>query len=85
MNANVLRKDEMRRLRQSLGLTMAEAAKRAGFKSPQYWNNIENGRRPSVKAETLYAIAKVLGTTMESLLSLDEPTASTPRRKPHQK
>jgi transcriptional regulator with XRE-family HTH domain len=73
MNSLMLRTDEIRRLRKAKGWTMAEAARRAGLNSAQHWNNIEKGWIPHIGAETLYAVAKALGVSMESLLSPDSP------------
>ena len=59
--------ERMRELRDKLGLTQDEAAKRAGFASRQAWNNLENGRQePSLS--TLERIAKALGVKPKDLL-----------------
>lgn len=48
--------------------TMEELAKRAGFSSRQQWWNIENGRRPNLRADQLHRVARALGVTMDDLM-----------------
>lgn len=66
----VLDTDKMRELREKLGLSMEEAARRAGFASRQRWYEIEAGRgsRTNVKIETLNRIAAALGVKAKDLL-----------------
>ena len=78
----MLRTDEIRRRRERLGLTMAQAAERAGFKTAQHWNSIESGWRPNIQSSSLAAVAKALECLMDDLFSLDEPDS---RRKPRRK
>jgi transcriptional regulator with XRE-family HTH domain len=57
---------EIRRLRQALGLTLEELAKRCGV-SPNYIGSIENGHRdPSLS--TIRALAEGLGVTTGELV-----------------
>lgn len=60
--------EKMRKLREKLGLTQDDAAKRAGLKGRQAWNNIESGRRPNLQLQTLERIAKALGVKAADLL-----------------
>lgn len=66
----VLDTDKMRTLRLKLGLSMDEAAKRAGFANRQRWYEIESGRgsRTNVKIETLNRIAAALEVKAKDLL-----------------
>ncbi len=59
--------DKIRRLRESLGLTQAEAARRAGIPF-QNWNDVEHGRRPNLTVATLERIAAALGVKARDLL-----------------
>jgi transcriptional regulator with XRE-family HTH domain len=59
---------KIRVLRERLGLTQAQAAKRAGMPSRATWNDIEKGRRANVTMETLDAIAKALGVRATELI-----------------
>lgn len=60
-------RQKMRDLRERLELTQEQAAKRAGIKTRQAWNNVENGdREPSLP--TLERIAKALGVKPKDLL-----------------
>jgi transcriptional regulator with XRE-family HTH domain len=62
--------DKIRNLRERLGLTQQQAAKNAGMKSKQHWNNIENGRQTSdsISVALLERIAVALKTTPANLL-----------------
>lgn len=60
--------DKMRRLREKLGLTMEQAAQRAGLGNRQRWNEIESGRSANVKLTTLEAVAQALGVQARDLL-----------------
>ena len=60
---------KIRQLRDKLGISQEEAARRAGFKSGrQAWHNIESGLRPNIELATLEAIAKALGVKAADLL-----------------
>ena len=59
--------EKLRALREKLGLTQDEAAKAAGFKSRQAWNNIESGRQlPTLP--TLERIAAAVKVKPKELL-----------------
>ena len=75
----MLNHEEIKRRRESLRLTMEEAALRAGLPSRQRWYDIESGRRADVTASTLRAVALALACPMESLM-LDDPPKQ-PKRK----
>ena len=67
----------IRQLRTEQGMSLPELAEQAGISKSYIWNleNKPEHQRPS--AETLYALAKALGTTMAALLGrqvLNEPT-----------
>ena len=58
-------------LRERKTLTMEEAAKRAGMSSRQRWYAIESGLRANITPDTLYAVARALGVTMDELMTQD--------------
>jgi transcriptional regulator with XRE-family HTH domain len=60
--------EKIKSLREKLGLSMQDAAEKAGIGSRQNWNKIESGANTNVKLETLEAIAKALGVSAKSLL-----------------
>lgn len=60
--------DKIKTLRERLGLSQDDAARKAGFKGRQYWYNIESGKRTNIKIDTLEAIAKALGVKAADLL-----------------
>lgn len=60
--------EKIKALREKLKITQDEAAKRAGFKSRQAWNNIESGRQASISLATLDKIAEALGCKARDLL-----------------
>lgn len=65
--------DKIREIRERMGLTQTEAAKRAGFKGgdqggKQQWYLIESGRRSDIVLSTLDKIAKALGISAKELL-----------------
>jgi transcriptional regulator with XRE-family HTH domain len=69
-------------LREQKMLTMEEAAKRAGMATRQRWYAVESGQRANVTPDTLHAVARALGVTMDELMvqnSRTEPPG--PRRK----
>ena len=59
--------EKIRQLRERKGLTQEAAAKLAGFRSRQAWNNIESGRQ-SPRLDTLERIAAALGVKARDLL-----------------
>lgn len=67
--------------RQAIGLTLDEAAKRAGLGDRQRWYGIEHGQRRNISADTLQAVARALGCTMDELMMADKP-ATAAQRKP---
>lgn len=65
---DILDRKKVKATREALGLTAAQAAKRAGFKFRQHWHNIEAGRVGSVTLDTLAAVARALGLKPKDLL-----------------
>lgn len=63
---------KLKQIRQSLELTLKQAAKVAGFKNFQTLSKIENGKR-AVKTEELVALAKAYSFDINFFL-LDKPT-----------
>ena len=59
---------EIRRRRKELGMTQAQAAKKAGWANAQVWMNMESGQRQNPRVGTLRKIADVLGCKMDDLL-----------------
>lgn len=59
---------KIRKLRLAAGLTLAEAATRAGIGRPQMWSDIEQGRRKNLTIDTLERIARVLNVRPGELL-----------------
>jgi transcriptional regulator with XRE-family HTH domain len=64
----VLDTEKMKTLRLKLGLTMEEAAKRAGFVNRQRWYQVESGQTTNVKLDTLNKIAAALSVKAKDLL-----------------
>ncbi len=60
--------EKIKKLREQLGLTQEQAAKKAGLSSRQAWNNIEAGRQPKLQLDILENIAKALGVKAKDLL-----------------
>lgn len=60
--------EKIEQLRKRAGLTKEEAAKKAGFKEPQRWHDLEVGRFPDLRLSTLEKIAKALGVKAKELL-----------------
>jgi transcriptional regulator with XRE-family HTH domain len=60
--------DKIRQLRDKLGLTMEEAAKRAGLPGRQRWYHIESGKLKNVTITTLENVAAALGVKARDLL-----------------
>lgn len=59
---------EVRRRREKMGLTQAEAARAAGWKSAVVWTDVESGKRENPSIGTVAAVAKVLGCKVDALL-----------------
>ncbi len=59
---------KIRKLRLSLGLSMADAAARAGLPGRQRWYHIESGRLRNPTLSTIERVAKVLGVHARDLL-----------------
>lgn len=59
---------EIRRRRKAKKLSMAAAARLAGWKAPQQWANIEYDRRSDPAVSTLVAVAKALDCTVDDLI-----------------
>ena len=60
---------ELKRIRNNLGLTVREVAKRSDI-SHSYLSQVENGRRNPPKPETLIKIAKGLNVNSDDLMYL---------------
>ena len=60
--------EKIRKLREGLGLSQAQASKRAGLSGPQNWNRIERGRHTALTIDTLERIAAALGVHAKELL-----------------
>jgi transcriptional regulator with XRE-family HTH domain len=70
--------ERLRRLRNHVvGLTVRELSALAGLKAPTHVGLLEAGKRPNPSAETLVALAQVLGTTVEWIVTGEgnEPSA----------
>jgi transcriptional regulator with XRE-family HTH domain len=76
----MINREEIKRRREAIGLTLDEAAKRAGFGQRQRWYAIESGRGSNLAAESLYAVAGVLGCTMEDLMIRPMPKKRTTKK-----
>jgi transcriptional regulator with XRE-family HTH domain len=55
-------------LREAGGWTMEEMARRAGMTTRQQWYGVESGQRANVTPDTLHAVARALGVTMDELM-----------------
>ncbi|HEY7087446.1 MAG TPA: helix-turn-helix transcriptional regulator [Tepidisphaeraceae bacterium] len=66
--AAVLDTKRIKSLRERGGLTLADAARAAGFSSRQGWHNVESGKQTNIKLGTLNRIAKALKTSAKDLL-----------------
>ena len=67
---NLLNLSEIKKRRQTLGLTLTEAAIAAGWndKGRTTWHDIEVGRRQNIALETLAGMAKALKCSIHDLL-----------------
>jgi transcriptional regulator with XRE-family HTH domain len=68
--------------REAIGLTLEEAAKRAGLGDRQRWYGIEHGQRRNISADTLQAVARALDCTMDELMINDKPAMAAQRKSP---
>jgi len=64
----IVNTDEIRRRRLRLKLTLADAAKAAGWRTPVQWHDIEAGKKRDPRASTLVRVAKVLRCKVDQLL-----------------
>ena len=60
--------EKLRALREKLGLSQDDAARKAGIGTRQAWHAIESGAKPNLTLATLTAIAKALGVKAKDLL-----------------
>jgi len=60
--------EKIKRLREQLGLTQEEAAKRAGLKGRQAWSNVENGWLTNPTLKTVENVARALGVKARDIL-----------------
>ena len=70
----------VRDLRAKTGMSVPEAAAKAGIARVSWWQ-IEAGERQNVGTDTLRKIAAALGCTVAELLGEDAPTPLTPLQK----
>lgn len=69
--AIILKTAEIEKRRRALGLTLQEAADRAGFSTAQQFFNVERGARASrPSAETMLRVARAIGCRVEDLVEL---------------
>lgn len=59
---------EIKRRRSKLGLSMASAAKLAGWKTAQQWANVEYGTKKDPLVSTMFKVAKALGCKIDDLV-----------------
>ncbi len=59
-------------LRLAQGLTLQEAATRAGLNDRQRWFNIEAGKRSRLAAKTLAGVARALGCRPDELVIVEK-------------
>ena len=64
----------LRALREKAGLTQAGISELSGV-SYDYYQNIEQGKRPNVSLRMIHQIAKVYGLTVHELFSPELPKA----------
>ncbi len=63
-----LDRHKIKALRQALGISQAEAARRAEMSGRQTWYHIEQGRLGNITLDTLDKIARALGVEPRDLL-----------------
>jgi transcriptional regulator with XRE-family HTH domain len=51
-----------------MGISQAEAARRAGWSTPIQWLDVEKGKRPDPRISTVVKVAGVLGCKVDQLL-----------------
>jgi Zn-dependent peptidase ImmA (M78 family) len=73
MMKNLTLGERLKKIRNSLGLKLTEAADRLGFSNYQILSNIEEGKR-EVKAAELFNFSKVYYCSLDQLLGHSEPT-----------
>jgi len=61
-------REKMKRLREQLGLSMDEAAAKAGLTGRQHWHQVETGKSDDIRISTLERIAAALGVKAKDLL-----------------
>ena len=71
--------DRIRRRRHDLGLSMAQAARRASM-SRQQWQEIEGGANTDIRLSTLSRIADALGVEPVDLLQRVPAPRSSPKQ-----
>lgn len=67
-NIGTLDQQEVKRRREAKGMSQAEAAKLAGFKSAIQWWDIENKPNRDPRVSTVAAVARSLGCKVDQLL-----------------
>lgn len=80
-SAGMINREEIRRRREAIGMTMVEAAVAAGFKHRQQWYAIETGQRKGLAVETLSAVARALRCNIDDLMQPSQPEKPTRKRK----
>ena len=63
-----IKRNEIKRRRKALDLTLVAAATKAGWNNPQDWKRIED-IKSDLRISTLQRVAKVLGCTVDDLLA----------------
>lgn len=66
--------------REAMGLTLEEAALRAGLGGRQRWYALESGDRKTPSVDTLYLVARVLGCTMDELMLPPKTKPAKPQK-----
>ena len=64
-----LNRAKIRELREAAGLSMQQAAGKAGWKIAQQWYLIEAGKRKDPSISTVQRIARALGCSVDDLLT----------------